>query len=241
MNTLRSGVVLLIVFFVCLCSFFSAGKDFSALAAESTVHASESHSFVDIPDNSWFANPVKLLKTMGIISGYKDGTFRPEVSVNRAEIAALMERFLKVVILPEEKWKTVKMNLGYTFKIPENSTFDIVDTDKNVGMYIIRGPSMSTWNLDVSESNHFTLEFALENFYRDHATELTEVQDIVINKLPAKKITVFKMAEDTIHNEQTYILMVNDTGTRVLEISGTHTTPAAEKAFKMFYMSFKGM
>jgi hypothetical protein len=41
-------------------------------------------------DSHWAKNWIEALKASGITSGYPDGTFRPENSVNRAEIAAFI-------------------------------------------------------------------------------------------------------------------------------------------------------
>ncbi|HRY90987.1 MAG TPA: S-layer homology domain-containing protein, partial [Candidatus Gracilibacteria bacterium] len=47
--------------------------------------AAYASSFSDVPETSPYYNSVESLKTLKIISGYPDGTFRPSQPVNRAE------------------------------------------------------------------------------------------------------------------------------------------------------------
>lgn len=47
--------------------------------------------FTDVA-NSWAAREVQALAAEGILSGYPDGTFRPEAYITRAELAALIAR-----------------------------------------------------------------------------------------------------------------------------------------------------
>ena len=51
----------------------------------STAFAQEQQSFSDVPTNHPVWAAAEYLKSRGIISGYSDGTFKPDKSVNRAE------------------------------------------------------------------------------------------------------------------------------------------------------------
>lgn len=50
----------------------------------------ELKSFPDVPSDAWFAGYVQTAYNQSILDGYPDGTFRPGVPVNRAEIAKLI-------------------------------------------------------------------------------------------------------------------------------------------------------
>lgn len=51
------------------------------------------NSFPDVNADDWFNVTVSSLANMGAISGYEDGTFRPNEPITRAELAAMAERF----------------------------------------------------------------------------------------------------------------------------------------------------
>lgn len=47
----------------------------------------------DVSGTAWYAAAVSTLSKMGVISGYPDGTFRPNAPITRAEFAAMIARF----------------------------------------------------------------------------------------------------------------------------------------------------
>ena len=47
----------------------------------------------DVSGTAWYAAAVSTLSKMGVISGYPDGTFRPNAPITRAEVAAMIARF----------------------------------------------------------------------------------------------------------------------------------------------------
>lgn len=49
-------------------------------------------SFSDVPRNAWFTKAVEEAHYLGWVTGYSDGTFRPEAEVSRAEWATLIQR-----------------------------------------------------------------------------------------------------------------------------------------------------
>jgi len=49
-------------------------------------------AFPDVPDGYWARQQVSLISMLNIVTGYPDGTFRPEGSITRAEMAALLMR-----------------------------------------------------------------------------------------------------------------------------------------------------
>ena len=54
----------------------------------------ENSPFSDI-DGHWAKASILTLKEKGIISGYSDGTFRPDKSISRAEVATIIAKVLK--------------------------------------------------------------------------------------------------------------------------------------------------
>lgn len=54
------------------------------------------NTFHDVPKNFWAANYIGYVQQFGIISGYADGSFRPNAPVTRAEFAVIASRFEKL-------------------------------------------------------------------------------------------------------------------------------------------------
>lgn len=51
--------------------------------------------FIDVAQDSWYADSVNSLREKGILSGYSDGSFKPNKAVTRAEMATALDRVLK--------------------------------------------------------------------------------------------------------------------------------------------------
>lgn len=51
------------------------------------------NKYTDVAAGAWYNNAVSTLGAMGIITGYPDGTFRPNAYITRAEFAAIAARF----------------------------------------------------------------------------------------------------------------------------------------------------
>ena len=70
--------------------------------------AAESTGFSDVPTNFWAYPFITALAERNIISGFPDGTFRPEDPVTRAEYAAMLQKaFDKPATLPAVSYKDV--------------------------------------------------------------------------------------------------------------------------------------
>ena len=52
-------------------------------------------SFPDVPTGIWYYGAVQSAVGLGLISGYEDGTLRPDNTITRAEAAAIVNRMLK--------------------------------------------------------------------------------------------------------------------------------------------------
>ena len=63
--------------------------------------------FPDVPADSWFAPFVCEAKDRGIITGYPDGTFKPEETINFAESMAILAGILSLPVAasePDDPW-----------------------------------------------------------------------------------------------------------------------------------------
>ena len=51
------------------------------------------NSFSDVSEGQWFNKAVSTMAAMGVLTGYPDGTFRPNQAITRAEFASIAARF----------------------------------------------------------------------------------------------------------------------------------------------------
>jgi len=56
---------------------------------------SSTNWFSDVAADDWHNTAVSTMLTAGIITGYQDGSFRPDNNITRAEFAAIISRFLR--------------------------------------------------------------------------------------------------------------------------------------------------
>lgn len=97
----------------------------------SLAAAEESPAFKDIPAGSPVAEAAEYLRSIGIVNGYSDGTFRPDQKVNRAEaikmiIAPLLkkEALDQLTTTPFPDIKTGEWYLPYVEAARQNSIVD---------------------------------------------------------------------------------------------------------------------
>ena len=53
-------------------------------------------SFADVTPDAWYYNYVGYIEKFGIITGYEDGTFRPQNTITRAEFVTMASRFATI-------------------------------------------------------------------------------------------------------------------------------------------------
>ena len=51
-------------------------------------------TFSDVADGKWYSSYIRQAVQYGLISGYTDGTFRPEQYITRAETVTMINRML---------------------------------------------------------------------------------------------------------------------------------------------------
>ncbi len=62
--------------------------------APATTQAEQTTAFNDVSVSHWAYSAITSLSSQGIVSGYPDGTFKPEAPVTRAEFAAMLAKAL---------------------------------------------------------------------------------------------------------------------------------------------------
>ncbi|MBI5701548.1 S-layer homology domain-containing protein [Candidatus Saganbacteria bacterium] len=71
--------------------FGEKGK-LSKPATEESIRVLKLTAFPDVPEGYWARQQVSLISMLNIVTGYPDGSFKPEGNITRAEMAALLMR-----------------------------------------------------------------------------------------------------------------------------------------------------
>lgn len=66
-------------------------------------------TFKDVPATHYAAEAIKTMSSLGIITGYPDGTFKPEAEVRRVEFATMMVKALRLEVNKTNKTAFVDM------------------------------------------------------------------------------------------------------------------------------------
>lgn len=132
-------------------------------------------SFLDVTADKWYYNQIGFMEQFGIITGYPDGTFRPEDPITRAEFATMVAKFNKLAEIgtaaftdvDESHWAAVYIaqvyNRGWASGYPDG-TFK---PDKN----ITRAEAVSTINRMLGRNGD-------RNFIDEHKYEIVNFKDI---------------------------------------------------------------
>ncbi|QKS70383.1 S-layer homology domain-containing protein [Paenalkalicoccus suaedae] len=73
-------------------------REFTFMTSDASEPGVPSPTFSDLTSESFAYHAITTLADQGVINGYPDGTFRPEASISRAEVAILLSNYLD---LPE--------------------------------------------------------------------------------------------------------------------------------------------
>jgi hypothetical protein len=103
MQTIRSKWSTIVVVFALFLSLFTSQAKAESVSIE----------FTDVPSNKPYASAVYQLAERNIISGYNDGTFKPDAAITRGQAAAIFAKLLKL------DTKNIKKDPGFK-DVPSN-------------------------------------------------------------------------------------------------------------------------
>ena len=69
--------------------------ELASMLAQFAENKKAANHFADVPSYYWTANAIAVCAKTGWINGYPDGTFRPDQTVTRAEMMAMINRALE--------------------------------------------------------------------------------------------------------------------------------------------------
>ena len=82
---------------------FDPNKPFSRAMLAQIIYAiaekpavSGASTFKDVPAGKWYTNAVTWCASKGVVSGYPDGTFKPDASIKRQEMATILRKYAEV-------------------------------------------------------------------------------------------------------------------------------------------------
>ncbi|WP_071393448.1 C40 family peptidase [Bacillus tuaregi] len=86
------------------------------------------NSFSDVPSSNRFAKDIAVIKELGIIDGFPDGTFRPNDNMTRAQMAVIVERAFNL----KGKTFTAASHHPYSDVSPDYWAHDAIVTMSNI-------------------------------------------------------------------------------------------------------------
>lgn len=101
-------------------------------------------TFSDVSNDAWYAGAVQNLSAAGIIQGYSDGSFKPSVTVNRAELAVALDRMMTMLDAEGYGANYTEADTGITLYLKGGDTFKVKIDGVSDGGYDIDSPSYSS-------------------------------------------------------------------------------------------------
>ncbi len=80
-------------------------------------------TFSDVVDSDWFHSYLETALSIGIISGYEDGTFKPNETVNRVEALKMLLQAREVTLTEGSEWydKYLNFAIEHALVVPSNT------------------------------------------------------------------------------------------------------------------------
>ncbi|GLC87855.1 S-layer homology domain-containing protein [Lysinibacillus piscis] len=77
------------------------GEFASYLAKSLALPTKNTIDFTDVPDTYLYAKDIQLAASAGIITGYVDGSFKPDTAISRQHMAVMLERAINYLHIPK--------------------------------------------------------------------------------------------------------------------------------------------
>ena len=119
--------------------------EFATMLVKALGLSPEGHSSFKDTEGHWAADAIATLKAKGIINGYLDGTFKPNQSISRAEIVAMLSQVMNLTLVQEVKFKDISGNWAE----------DEINTLSDMG--IVKGTSDDLFEPNAKATRHESL------------------------------------------------------------------------------------
>jgi hypothetical protein len=147
---------------------------FYRLLKKTYQHRDEETAFVDTSSDAWYSMAVTSLAELGIITGYEDGSFKPDNQITRAEFAVVASRFAK---------------LSYTTGIAFNDVPSTHWAAKDISSAFVKG-----WINGYSDGTYLPNR-------RITRAEVAKIINVMLRRLPVKLPETFLNPFTDINNE----------------------------------------
>ena len=110
---------------------------------------SQTNNFSDVTMSDWYNNAISTAANAGIVTGYEDGTFKPDEYISRAEFATIAARFSTLGYAGEDKFTDISKHWARDMinKAAETGWINGYDDGTfRPDMYITRAEAMTLIN-----------------------------------------------------------------------------------------------
>ena len=152
--------------------------------------------FTDVSDSRWSAAYIKWMVDMDVITGFPDGTFKPEQGLTREQAAAMLRRYSFALNL----WG--KGDLENSFKSVVTIATQMSDGKAGQGSGFFISPAVIATNEHVVKGgNKFTAYGALGTLplKLKALTDISDLQDLALLESPTPSPTWLKLREKEVY------------------------------------------
>ncbi|MEQ6356874.1 S-layer homology domain-containing protein [Lysinibacillus sp. M3] len=135
------------------------GEFATYIAKALNLEKKDNITFTDVPDTYLFASDIKLAASAGIITGYTDGSFKPNARISREHMAVMLIRAVDYLKIPKGTPSTTFMDNAAIFKdfrqdIAIGADLGLIKGSSN-GMFLPKD------NATIGEASTFVLRLIL--------------------------------------------------------------------------------
>ncbi|PJC36875.1 hypothetical protein CO046_03510 [Candidatus Peregrinibacteria bacterium CG_4_9_14_0_2_um_filter_53_11] len=200
-----------------------------------TIGLATTQIFPDVSPTEWFAPAVSSVQEKGLMQGFPDQTFRPDLPVNRAQLAAVLDKTLGYLNHPQgaEAWKR-HLNRTFAFQVGYPSQWRAIRFFDYLSGF--QPPSMEgnnvQWAVIVLDDEPTTLEEQIDKMGADLKSKTVMRERLIINDHDALKVTVRTLDNPNWEHVQ---LFFQAYGKLYIVTNGA----IPDKDFDLFYQSFE--
>lgn len=129
------------------------------------THETYDDCFPDVPADAWFNTYVCQAKEEGVVSGYPDGSFKPEQTINKVEAAKIIAEVSDWDLVEDtsDAWYGKYLDTGAEMNVFSASSADAAMTRGDIAEFIFRDVQIDTLKVDSYDQDYDAALFAIED------------------------------------------------------------------------------